>query len=40
MLGKTLINLANLNEFGRKESFMAEMNHGFIRPSLQVPPAS
>lgn len=39
LLGKTLINLANLCEFGRKESFMAEMNHAFIRPSLQVMPA-
>ena len=39
LLGKTLINRANLCEFGRKESFMAEMNHAFIRPSLQVMPA-
>ena len=38
LLGKTLINLANLCEFGRKESFMAEMNHAFIRPSLQAMP--
>ena len=38
LLGKTLINRANLCEFGRKESFMAEMNHAFIRPSLQAMP--